>query len=92
MNRTISIIAIIISTIAIVIKIDSCNKGKADTINQINQIKLKGAEAKDSISDYYLMVRKMMAKGYDRIEAEDYTKRVMDKNDQKYFDSIYFNN
>lgn len=65
---------------------------KAETINEVNKIKIKGGEAKDSISDYYLMVRKMMAKGYDQIEAEDYTKRVMDKNDQKYFDSIYFNN
>lgn len=64
---------------------------KKNTLIEIQEIKLKGAEARDSISDYYLMVRKMMAKGYDQIEAEDYTKRVMDKNDQKYFDSIYFN-
>lgn len=92
MSRNLSIIAIIISIITIGINIDSCNKRKAETVNQVNEIKLKGAEARDSISDYYLMVRKMMAKGYDQFEAEDYTKRVMDTNDQKYFDSIYFNN
>lgn len=63
---------------------------KKNTLIEIQEIKLKGAEARDSISDYYLMVKKMMARGYDKTEAEDFTKRVMEKNNQNYFDSIYF--
>lgn len=65
---------------------------KAETTLQIERIKRESAERKDSISDYYLMVRKKMAQGYTEEEAKEFTKTVMDRNDQKLFDSIYFNN
>lgn len=65
---------------------------KAETNLQIERIKRESAERKDSISDYYLMVRKKMYDGFSREQAEEFTKKVMDRNDQNYFDSIYFNN
>ena len=80
-------IIILIGTPLFILKTES---DKKDTLIEVQKIKLKGASANDSIDDYFLMVRKMMARGYDRYEAEDFTKRVMEKNNQNYFDSIYF--
>ena len=92
MIRAVSIISIIISITAICINISTCNNDKAETNLQIERIKRESAERKDSISDYYLMVRKKMYEGLSREKAEEFTKKVMDRNDQNYFDSIYFNN
>lgn len=80
-------IILLIGTPLFILKTES---DKKDTLIEVQKIKLKGSSANDSIDDYFLMVRKMMARGYGQIEAEDFTKRVMEKNNQNYFDSIYF--
>ena len=62
----------------------------SDTESILTKNSLKHYKELDSINNFYLMVDKKTHEGLTNEEAIEFSKKVMQKNNSIYYDSIYF--